>query len=65
MTPTHGGPVHDVRSKHDLAEHLSERHLGSDGHVRSITFPTASELRRWRREELDNEHRDLHGEGHR
>lgn len=64
MTATgmHGGPIHEVRSKADLARHVGEDHEGPDGRVHRVAWPAASTRARWTREELEATHRGLHPE---
>ena len=57
---SHDGPYHDVPSKRGLAIHLGFPHTGPDGRVRRVTEPSAAYRSRWRRDELEREHRDLH-----
>jgi hypothetical protein len=57
----HGGKVHAVTSKAELAEHIGREHVGPDGRYRSTAYPPVAERRRWRRDELEQAHADLHG----
>lgn len=56
---THGGPLHAVRSKRELAEHIGEAHL-LDGRVHRVVSPPFSGRVRWARAELENTHAAMH-----
>jgi hypothetical protein len=56
----HDGPYHEVGSKKGLAIHIGFPHVGPDGRTRRVATPTAAYRSRWRRDELEREHRSLH-----
>jgi hypothetical protein len=59
----HGeGPVHSVKGKAALNEHLSEWHTHA-GRTRRVESPPVAQRRRWTLDELYASHRELHG-GH-
>ena len=60
----HGGPLHAIRSKRDLAEHVGEEHQLTDGSRHRIVSPDAKARYRWSREELESTHRAMHEGGY-
>lgn len=60
--PIHDGPVHPVMPKRQLAIHLGVWHQSPDGRFNRVGSPSAAYLSRWRLDELEREHRRLHGE---
>lgn len=57
----HGGPLHDLADKRSLAIHLGGVwHTGSDGRLHRINFPSIAVLSRWKRSDLEEEHRLMH-----
>lgn len=58
--PVHEGPVHAVRSKRDLAEHVGEEHRGPAGQILRVVFPDARGRSRWTLEELERTHAGMH-----
>lgn len=56
----HGGPLHAIRSKADLARHVGEDHESPDGRIHRIVSPDAKVRYRWTREELESTHAAMH-----
>lgn len=59
----HGGPLHAIRSKAELARHVGESHELRNG-VHRIVSPDAKARARWSREELESTHRAMHDGGY-
>ena len=57
--PEHGGVLHHVKTKADLARHVGEDHV-VDGRVHRIVHPDARTRYRWSREELEQAHGAMH-----
>lgn len=67
MDQLHSGAYHETidgyeMTKRELAEHLARLHVGPDGRIRSVAFPPLYKRAEWRMDELEQSHRDLHGE---
>jgi len=58
----HSGPVHHVRGKRALAEHIGEEHTAPSGNVRRVIYPPMHVRQRWLREELERTHAEMHQE---
>ena len=56
----HGGVLHTVRTKADLAAHVGEAHVMPDGTVHRIVHPALASRRRWTRHELESTHAAMH-----
>lgn len=57
----HGGEHHAISDKRALAHHIGEPHLQGN-RSRKVAFPDVTVRSRWRKDELEREHRILHGE---
>ncbi len=57
---THGGPLHAIRTKWELARHVGEDHEGPDGRIHRVTYPDRQGRYRWSREELESTHAAMH-----
>lgn len=60
----HGGPVHQVRNKAELARHIGEDHVDVDGRVHRVAWPSAGSRARWSLQELTMTHADMHEGSH-
>lgn len=60
----HGGPVHQVRTKAELARHIGEAHVDVDGRTHRVAWPAASTRARWTLQELETTHADMHEGSH-
>ena len=56
----HGGALHVVRSKDELAAHIGEPHVLPDGSTHRVVSPDARRLARWSRQELEQTHAAMH-----
>ena len=56
----HGGALHVVRSKGELAAHIGEPHVLPDGSTHRVVSPDARIRQKWSRQELEQTHAAMH-----
>jgi hypothetical protein len=58
----HTGPVHHVRGKRALAEHIGQEHRNGHGVIARTVWPDVAIRARWSRDELERTHAEMHQE---